>query len=143
MKNISLILIILLVSACSSIPKSNESGSSNTLIQKPKFNYKIKSLPQTINVFFFLKDENIVVPKEIQGFIANSFFYKLVKKFFPKIFIKLIIKFIKFIKYYYKVFISIFNIENNNKRVLNNLRRSNIIFNISELDNFKEVCEKY
>lgn len=74
---------------------------------------------------------------------SNSFFYKLVKKFFPKIFIKLIIKFIKFIKYYYKVFISIYNIENNNKRALNNLRRNNIIFNISELDNFKEVCEKY
>ncbi len=85
MKNISLILIILLVSACSSIPKSNESGSSNTLIQKPKFNYKIKSLPQTINVFFFLKDENILVPKEIQGFIANSFFYNSRISYVPKI----------------------------------------------------------
>ncbi|URQ67720.1 hypothetical protein M9C81_05515 [SAR86 cluster bacterium] len=85
MKNISLILIILLVSACSSIPKSNESKSSNTLIQKPQFNYKIKSLPQTINIYFFQNDENILLPQEIQGFIANSFFYNLRISYSPKI----------------------------------------------------------
>mgnify|MGYP001315202270 CR=1 FL=1 len=75
MKNISIILIILLVSACSSIPKSNKVEFSNTLIQKPEFNYKIKSLPQEINVFFYQKDENVLPPREIQGFIANSYFY--------------------------------------------------------------------
>jgi len=85
MKNISLILIILLVSACSSIPKSNESESSNTLIQKPQFNYKIKSLPQTINIFFFQNEEKILLPKEIQGFIANSFFYNSRISYIPKI----------------------------------------------------------
>ena len=75
MKNISIILIILLVSACSSIPKSNKEEFSNTLIQKPEFNYKIKSLPQEINVFFYQKNENVLPPREIQGFIANSYFY--------------------------------------------------------------------
>ena len=85
MKNISLILIILLVSACSSIPKSNERESSNTLIQKPEFNYKIKSLPQIINIFFFQNDENIFLPQEIQGFIANSFFYNSRISYIPKI----------------------------------------------------------
>ena len=85
MKNISLILIILLVSACSSIPKNNEVESSNTLIQKPQFNYKIKSLPQTINIFFFQNDENISLPQEIQGFIANSFFYNSRISYIPKI----------------------------------------------------------
>ena len=85
MKNISLILIILLVSACSSIPKSNEGESSNTLIQKPQFNYKIKSLPQIINIFFFQNDENIFLPQEIQGFIANSFFYNSRISYIPKI----------------------------------------------------------
>ena len=85
MKNISLILIILLVSACSSIPKNNEGESSNTLIQKPQFNYKIKSLPQTINIFFFQQDENILLPQEIQGFIANSFFYNSRISYIPKI----------------------------------------------------------
>ena len=85
MKNISLILIILLVSACSSIPKSNESKSSNTLIQKPQFNYKIKSLPQIINIFFFQKDENMLLPQEIQGFIENSYFYNSRISYNPKI----------------------------------------------------------
>ena len=85
MKNISLILIILLVSACSSIPKSNEGESSNTLIQKPQFNYKIKSLPQTINIIFFQNNENILLPQEIQGFIANSFFYNSRISYIPKI----------------------------------------------------------
>ena len=74
MKNISIILIILLVYACSSIPKSNKGEFSNTLIQKPDFNYKIKSLPQEINVFFYQKNENVLPPREIQGFIANSYF---------------------------------------------------------------------
>ncbi len=85
MKNIYIILIILLVSACSSIPKNNESKSSNTLIQKPEFNYKIKSLPQTINIFYFQKDKNILLPQEIQGFIANSFFYNSRISYIPKI----------------------------------------------------------
>ena len=85
MKNIYIILIILLVSACSSIPKNNESESSNTLIQKPEFNYKIKSLPQIINIFFFQNDENIFLPQEIQGFIANSFFYNSRISYIPKI----------------------------------------------------------
>ena len=85
MKNIYIILIILLVSACSSIPKNNESKSSNTLIQKPQFNYKIKSLPQTINIFFFQNNENILLPQEIQGFIANSFFYNSRISYMPKL----------------------------------------------------------
>ncbi|MDC3127008.1 hypothetical protein OA494_01210 [Gammaproteobacteria bacterium] len=75
MKNIYIILIILLVSACTSISKNIDSKSSNTLIQKPEFNYKIKSLPQIINIFFFQNDENILLPQEIQGFIENSYFY--------------------------------------------------------------------
>ena len=85
MKNISLILITLLVSACSSIPKSNEDESSNTLIQKPQFNYKIKSLPQRINIFFFQNDKNILLPQEIQGFITNSFFYNSRISYIPNI----------------------------------------------------------
>ena len=77
--------MILTVSACSSIPKSNGGESSNTLIQKPQFNYKIKSLPQIINIFFFQNDENIFLPQEIQGFIANSFFYNSRISYIPKI----------------------------------------------------------
>ena len=85
MKNISIILIILLVSACSSIPKSNKGETSNTLIQKPEFNYKIKSLPREINVFFFQNNENVQLPLEIEGFIANSYFYYSRISYIPKI----------------------------------------------------------
>ena len=85
MKNICIILIILLVSACSSIPKSNESESTNTLIQKPEFNYKIKSLPKTIRIFFFQYDEKILLPQVIQGFFANYFFYNSRISYRPKI----------------------------------------------------------
>ena len=85
MKKISIILIILIVSACSSIPKNNKVESSNTLIQKPGFNYEIKSLPQTINVFFFQKNENALLPLEIQGFIANSYFYNSSISYIPEI----------------------------------------------------------
>ena len=85
MKNISIILIILLVSACSSIPRSFKGEFSSTLIQKPEFNYKIRSLPREINVFFYQKDENVLPPLEIQGFIANSYFYNSRISYFPKI----------------------------------------------------------
>ena len=85
MKNIYIILIILLVSSCSSISKNIDSESSNTLIQKPEFNYKIKSLPQIINIFFFQKDENMLLPQEIQGFIENSYFYNSRISYNPKI----------------------------------------------------------
>ena len=85
MKNIYIILIILLVSSCSSISKNIDSESSNTLIQKPEFNYKIKSLPQIINIFFFQKDENMLLPQEIQGFIENSYFYSSRISYNPKI----------------------------------------------------------
>ena len=74
MKNIYIILIILLVSACSSIPKNNESKSSNTLIQKPEFNYKIKSLPQIINIFYFQKDENILLAARDSGLHCKFIF---------------------------------------------------------------------
>ena len=84
MKNISIILIILFVTACSSIQKSNKGQSSNTLIQKPAFNYEIRSLPQEINVFFFQKNENVLLP-EVQGFIANSYFYNSSISYKPKI----------------------------------------------------------
>ena len=74
-----------MVSACSSIPKSNKGEFTNTLIQKPEFNYEIKSLPQEINVFFYQKDENVLPPREIQGFIANSYFYNSRISYIPTI----------------------------------------------------------
>ena len=75
MKNIFLVLSVLFVCACSSIPNSDKGMSPNTLIQKPNFNYKIKSLPRDINIYFAQGDNASDLPLAIQGFIANSYFY--------------------------------------------------------------------
>ena len=85
MKNKIIILIILFISACSSVPKIERSESINTLIQKPEFNYKIKSLPKSIKIYFDLRDDKSNLPPEVQGFIANSFAYSNKISYKPKI----------------------------------------------------------
>ena len=85
MKNKIIILIILFISACSSVPKIEKSESTNTLIQKPEFNYKIKSLPKSVKLYFDLRDDKSNLPPEVQGFIANSFAYSNKISYKPKI----------------------------------------------------------
>ena len=85
MKNKILILIILFISACSSVPKIEKSESINTLIQKPEFNYKIKSLPKSIKIYFNQIDDESQLPPEVQGFLANSFAYSNKISYKPKI----------------------------------------------------------
>tara|TARA_B100000530_G_scaffold156684_1_gene98418 strand:+ start:1545 stop:2675 length:1131 start_codon:yes stop_codon:yes gene_type:complete len=85
MKNNIIFVIILFISACSSLPKVEKSQSLNTLIQKPDFNYKIKSLPKSIKVYFSQTDEKSNLPLEVQGFIANAYTYKNKISYKPKI----------------------------------------------------------
>ena len=85
MKNKIIILIILFISACSSVPKIERTESINTLIQKPEFNYKIKSLPKSIKIYFNQRDDESELPQEVQGFIANSFTYSNKISYKPKI----------------------------------------------------------
>ncbi len=85
MKNKIIILIILFISACSSVPKIEKSESTNTLIQKPEFNYKIKSLPKSIKIYFNQIDDESQLPPEVQGFLANSFAYSNKISYKPKI----------------------------------------------------------
>ena len=85
MKNKIIILIILFISACSSVPKIERTESINTLIQKPEFNYKIKSLPKSIKIYFDQRDDESELPQEVQGFIANSFTYSSKISYKPKI----------------------------------------------------------
>ena len=85
MKNKIIILIILLISACSSVPKIERTESINTLIQKPEFNYKIKSLPKSIKIYFNQRYDESELPQEVQGFIANSFTYSNKISYKPKI----------------------------------------------------------
>ena len=85
MKNNIIFVIILLISACSSLPKVEKSQSLDTLIQKPEFNYKIKSLPKSIKIYFDQRDDESELPQEVQGFIANSFTYSNKISYKPKI----------------------------------------------------------
>ena len=85
MKNKIIILIILFISACSSVPKIEKSESNNTLIQKPEFNFKIKSLPNSIKIYFIQIDDESQLPPEVQGFLANSFAYSNKISYKPKI----------------------------------------------------------
>ena len=85
MKNKIIIVIILFISACSSVPKVEKSESINTLIQKPEFNYKIKSLPKSIKIYFDQRDDESKLPPEVKGFIANSFAYSSKISYKPKI----------------------------------------------------------
>ena len=85
MKNKIIIVIILFISACSSVPKIEKSESTNTLIQKPEFNYKIKSLPKSIKIYFNQIDDESQLPPEVQGFLANSFAYSNKISYKPKI----------------------------------------------------------
>ena len=85
MKNKIIILIILFISACSSVPKIEKSDSINTLIQKPEFNYKIKSLPKSIKIYFDQRGDESQLPPEVQGFLANSFAYGNKISYKPKI----------------------------------------------------------
>ena len=85
MKNNIIFVIILFISACSSLPKVEKSQSLNTLIQKPDFNYKIKSLPKSIKIYFSQTDEKSNLPLEVQGFIANAYTYKNKISYKPKI----------------------------------------------------------
>ncbi|MFL2707164.1 MAG: penicillin-binding protein activator [Gammaproteobacteria bacterium] len=87
MKNKFLFTVILFIGACSSIPTGDENKSINTLIQKPEFNYKISSLPKSINLYFFKNKETATLPLEIQGFIENSYFYNTKISYRPKIFL--------------------------------------------------------
>ena len=82
--NSFLIVLFLLISACSSIPKIEKTESLDTLIQKPQFNYKIRSLPQTIRVYFNGQESEFNLPLEAQGFIANSYFYNSKISYKPK-----------------------------------------------------------
>ena len=86
MKNVILLSIILIIlGACSSIPDNDQSNSIDTLIEKPNFNYKIRSLPKQLNLYFFADQSEEGISYEVQGFLANAYFYRNKIKYLPKI----------------------------------------------------------
>ena len=85
MRNIILLQLIILIGACSSIPKNDQNNTINTLIEKPDFNYKIRSLPSELNLFYFQDGNNETLPSEVEGFLANAYFYNEKISYKPKI----------------------------------------------------------
>ena len=85
MRNIILLQLILLMSACSSIQKNDQSNTITTLIEKPDFNYKIRSLPPEFNLFYFQDGNSETLPLEVEGFLANAYFYNEKINYKPKI----------------------------------------------------------
>ena len=85
MRNIILLQLILLMGACSSIQKNDQSNTITTLIEKPDFNYKIRSLPSEFNLFYFQDGNSETLPLEVEGFLANAYFYNEKINYKPKI----------------------------------------------------------
>ena len=53
MKNLLIGLVVLILFSCSSNPKiTTEKNLEQLLIEKPRINYKLKSLPKDINVVY-------------------------------------------------------------------------------------------
>ena len=84
-KAILLSIILIILGSCSSIPKNDLDNSFDTLIEKPNFNYQIKFLPEQFNIYYFEKNKLEAIPSEIQGFLANLYFYKNKTQYSPKI----------------------------------------------------------
>ena len=85
MKNKILILLIFLISGCSSIPKSDQKESIDTLFKKPEINYKTNSLPKVIKLYYLENIDNYRLPDEIKGFFENLYFYNSKINYQPKI----------------------------------------------------------
>ena len=84
-KEILLSIILIILGSCASIPKDDLDNSLDTLIEKPNFNYQIKLLPDQFNIYYFEKNKEETIPSEIQGFLANLYFYRNKIQYSPKI----------------------------------------------------------
>jgi len=80
-----LVIAILFITSCSSIQKSDNVISLNTLIEKSKLDYKIRSLPKEIHLFFLQTEEVSSLPAEVQGFVTNSYHYNSEISYRPQI----------------------------------------------------------
>ena len=87
MKNLFIGTIILILFSCSSAPKiAIERNLGEQLIQKPKINYKLKSLPKDINVIYFSNSKaNNVFPDEVKGLLTNYYSFSKRNNYFPNI----------------------------------------------------------
>ncbi len=87
MKNLLIGLVVLILFSCSSNPKiTTERNLEQLLIEKPRINYKLKSLPKDINVVYFSdSNNNKAFPDEVKGFLTNYYSFSKQYKYFPNI----------------------------------------------------------
>ena len=87
MKNLLIGLVVLILFSCSSNPKiTTERNLEQLLIEKPRINYKLKSLPKDINVIYFSdSNNNKAFPDEVKGFLTNYYAFAKQYKYFPNI----------------------------------------------------------
>ena len=84
-KAILLSIILIILGSCTSIPKNDFDNTIDTLIEKPNFNYQIKSLPKQFNIYYFGNNKADTIPSEVQGFLTNIYFYRNKIQYSPKI----------------------------------------------------------
>ena len=87
MKNLLIGLAVLLLFSCSNNPKiTTEKNLEQLLIEKPKINYKLNSLPKDINVVYFSdSNDKKTFPDEVKGFLTNYYSFAKRYKYFPDI----------------------------------------------------------
>ena len=90
MKNLFIGITFLILFSCSSNPKStNAINLEEILIEKPKINYKLNSLPKDINVIYISDPETKkVYPDEVKGLLTSYYAFSKENKYSP--FIKFI-----------------------------------------------------
>ncbi len=87
MKNLLIGIILLFLFSCSGNPKLTiERNLEELLIEKPKINYKLNSLPKDINVIYF-SDPKIqeTFPEEVKGLLTNYYAFAKKNQYFPNI----------------------------------------------------------
>ena len=87
MRNLLIGLAVLLLFSCSNNPKiTTERNLEQLLIEKPKINYKLNSLPKDINVVYFSdSNDKKTFPDELKGFLTNYYSFAKRYKYFPDI----------------------------------------------------------
>ena len=87
MKNLLIGIILFFLFSCSSNPQNTIArDQEELLIEKPKINYKLNSLPKDINVIYF-SNSNIqtAFPEEVKGLLTNYYSFSKKNKYFPNI----------------------------------------------------------
>ena len=87
MKNLLIGIILFFLFSCSSNPQNTIARDQDELlIEKPKINYKLNSLPKDINVIYFSNSKiQTAFPEEVKGLLTNYYSFSKKNKYLPNI----------------------------------------------------------